>query len=124
MNARPKTTTPEPNLARRREVRVTAARIRRAESPDAPPELVRSAETYLANRARYDARRAEVRALAASVRAGRKPRIPARMREAVAKYLAYRVWYNSDRVNKRRAPAATTVQRSLKRRQDGRGSQD
>jgi len=84
-----------------KEVRATAARLRAGERPAASRQLLARAETFLRNRAKYNARRARVRALAALVRAGRKPRAPADIMVSVERHLAYRAWYNEDRRNNR-----------------------
>jgi hypothetical protein len=84
-----------------KEIRAVAARIRAGERPDASPQLLARAETFLRNRAHYNARRARVRALAAQVRAGRKPRAPADIMASVQRHLAYREWYNEDRRTER-----------------------
>lgn len=84
-----------------RQVRAVAARIRAGKPAGAPPHLVRRAEVYLRNRAKYNARRTRVRALAAAVRAGRKPRARADLLASVERHLAYREWYNQDRRKRR-----------------------
>jgi len=105
--------------ARMKQVRAIAARIRAGKPPAAPAELLRRAEVYLRNRAKYNARRAQVRALAAAVRAGQKPRAPTDLLAAVERHLAYRRWYNEARrkgaSSGRPAPAATGASRVRRR---------
>ncbi len=83
-------------------MRRIAARIRRAEPPNAPAELVRAARTHLRNRAGYNARRQQVRNLAARVQQGERPTALPDLMRAVSNYLGYRAWYNERRRQDRR----------------------